>query len=95
MGNIVITAILRAKTGNEDQLLEVLQQVVPPSQNEIGCIKYQLHQSLDEEGVYTFYEVWQDEDSMKKHIESDHYKVYRQHSEHLVEHRDVYRLKML
>lgn len=95
MENIVITAILKAKTGNEEQLFGVLQQVVQPSQNEDGCIKYQLHKSLDEDGVFVFYEVWQDEASLKKHIESDHYKVYRQRAEQLVENRDVYRLKML
>jgi quinol monooxygenase YgiN len=95
MEHIVITAILKGKPGIENQLYEALQQVVQPSRNDSGCIKYQLHKSVDEEGVFVFYEVWRDEESLKKHIESDHYKVYRQQAEQLVESRNVYRLKML
>lgn len=95
MEHIAITAILKAKTGNEDQLFDAMQRAVHPSQSEQGCVKYQLHKSLDEEGVFVFYEIWQDEESLMKHIESDHYKVYRQQSEQFVESRNVYRLKML
>lgn len=95
MGKIIITAILKAKPGAESQLYEALQEVVHPSQNESGCVKYQLHQSLEEEGVFVFYEIWQDDDALKKHLDSDHYKAYRTKSEPLIQNRDVYRLKMV
>lgn len=95
MEQIAITAILKAVSGREEQLFEAMQRAIQPSQSEPGCVKYQLHKSLDEEGVFVFYEVWKDEESLKKHIQSDHYKVYREQSEPLIESRNVYRLKMV
>ncbi|OIK12223.1 putative quinol monooxygenase [Bacillus sp. MUM 13] len=95
MGNIVITAILKSKPECENQLFEVLQEVVPPTRKESGCINYQLHKSLDEQGIFVFYEVWQDEASLKEHMESDHYKAYRQQAEQLIESRSVHRLKVV
>jgi quinol monooxygenase YgiN len=94
VGKIAITAILKAKPGYENQLFDSLKQVVQPSQNESGCIHYQLHESIDDQGVFVFYEIWQDEESLKKHVESDHYKAYRQQAEKLIDSRNVYRLKL-
>lgn len=92
MENIVITAIIKSKPDYENELFEVLHQVVHPSRNESGCITYKLHKSLDEQGVFVFYEIWQDEESLKKHIESNHYKAYRLQAEQLIESRNVHRL---
>lgn len=94
MGKIAITAVLKAKPGYENQLFDELKKVVQPSQNESGCIHYQLYESIDDQGVFVFYEVWQDEESLKKHIESDHYKAYRQQTEQLIESHNIHRLKL-
>ncbi|MFC7371936.1 putative quinol monooxygenase [Fictibacillus iocasae] len=95
MDNIVITAILRAKKGHENDLLKAMKQVVSPSQKESGCITYQLHQSRDEDGVFVIYEIWQDEESLQQHIASDHYKAYRLEAEAYAESREVHRLKVV
>lgn len=95
MENIIITAIIKSKPDCEAELFEVLQQVIQPSQNESGCITYKLHKSLEEQGVFVFYEIWQDEESLNKHIESTHYKAYRQQAEQLIESRNVHRLKLV
>ncbi len=38
------------------------------------------------------YEEWQDQNSLTQHLETDHYKIYRQKVEHLVDLRKVHKL---
>ncbi|AJY77965.1 monooxygenase [Paenibacillus beijingensis] len=93
MGAISITAILQAKPGKEQLLRQELLKVVTPSRAEKGCLNYILHQSVENEAIFVFYETWKDEESINLHIETDHYKQYRHHTEALIETRQVYRLQ--
>ncbi|MBM7650190.1 quinol monooxygenase YgiN [Bacillus ectoiniformans] len=92
---ITITAILKAKTGKEELLREQLIKVISPSRQEAGCIEYILHASIENKNEFVFYETWQDEESLLKHIESKHYQAYRQGTEDLIESRNVYRLEKI
>lgn len=93
LDSIVIMAVLTSKPGMKDNLNKVLQQMVAPSRKEEGCITYDLHQSLDDPGTFTFYEVWESEKAIQAHIVSKHYKAYKEHVDELVEMRHVYRLR--
>ncbi|MGM0751713.1 MAG: putative quinol monooxygenase [Bacillota bacterium] len=95
MEPIVITAVLKAKSGSEGELEKALQQVIQPSREEDGCIQYDLHQSTEDPGVFVFYERWENEASLKAHIQSAHYQTYRQRAEGILESREVYRLKLV
>ncbi|QWU13605.1 Quinol monooxygenase YgiN [Paenibacillus sophorae] len=93
MSAISITAILQAKPGKEQLLHQELVKVVTPSRSEEGCIKYVLHQSIENNAVFVFYEIWKDEESINFHIETDHYKQFRRNIEDLIESRQVHRLR--
>jgi quinol monooxygenase YgiN len=92
MGPVYITAVLKAKQGNEQRLYEALLKVAAPSRDEAGCQEYRLHQSTEDSSVFVLYENWRDEGALKSHIESQHYGEYRSSIEPLVEKREVYRL---
>ncbi|AKG34636.1 putative quinol monooxygenase [Paenibacillus durus] len=93
MSAISITAILQAKPGKEQLLHQELVKLVTPSRSEEGCIKYVLHQSIENNAVFVFYEIWKDEESINFHIETDHYKQFRRNIEDLIESRQVHRLR--
>ncbi|MDP4084503.1 MAG: putative quinol monooxygenase [Bacillota bacterium] len=93
MASITINAILKAKPGKEQLLREELVKVIQPSRAEKGCIEYTLHESLEDRGVFVFYETWKDEESLKFHTETDHYQEYRQNVSTLLDTREVYRLQ--
>lgn len=93
LDSIVIMSVLTSKPGMKDNLNKVLQQMVAPSRKEEGCITYDLHQSLDDPGTFTFYEVWESDKAIQAHIVSEHYKAYKEHVDELVEMRHVYRLR--
>ncbi|MBM7705037.1 putative quinol monooxygenase [Metabacillus iocasae] len=92
MSAITIMAVLQAKEGKEQELFDELQKVISPSRAEEGCIEYTLHQSMDDNGTFAFYETWKDEAALQAHIESTHYQTYRLAVEGLIEKREVHRL---
>jgi quinol monooxygenase YgiN len=94
MEPIIITAILKPKEGFQEQLLSELKKVQAASREEAGCIKYNLHQSV---GDYTFvlYEVWKDNEAVEHHIQSSHYKEYRDNISDIVSTREVYKMKTI
>ncbi|KOO44208.1 putative quinol monooxygenase [Priestia koreensis] len=95
MSAITINAILTAKPGKEDLLLKELQAVLEPSRAEAGCVQYVLHESMEKQGVFVFYEIWKDEEALKAHVEADHYKNYREKTADLVAERQVFRLRQI
>lgn len=94
MEPIVITAVLKPKEGCEEQLKLELKKVQEASRQEAGCIKYDLHQSLDHH-TFVLYEVWENEAAVAHHNQTGHYLQYRENSANLVSSREVYKLKAI
>ncbi|ARI76294.1 putative quinol monooxygenase [Halobacillus mangrovi] len=92
MTNIVVTAVFKPKQNQTRPLIHELEKVKKASREEKSCIQYDLHQSLEDDTLL-IYEVWEDEDAVEEHIETDHYKTYRKNTEDLIESRDVYKFK--
>lgn len=95
MDNITICAIIKAKPGKEALLKDELLRVVGPSKSETGCIEYTLHESMEEKDTFVFYETWENEEAVKYHIESAHYKQYRERIALHLETREVFRLRKI
>lgn len=95
MERIIVTAILRAKEHKQIDLKQELLKILPYSLAEEGCLEYRLHESIEDENTFVFYEVWENENAFQSHIQSPHYKIYRQNIENLIEVRKVYTLNEL
>lgn len=94
MEPIIITAVFKPKENVEDQLLMELKKVQKASREEAGCLKYDLHQSIDDH-TFVFHEAWKDKDALDSHIQSKHYQEYRENTADLVSTREVYKLKTI
>ena len=94
MDPIVITAILVPKEGLEAQLLAELKKVQAASQKEPGCIKFDLHQSI-EDNTFVFYEIWRDAKAVEEHIQMSHYLEYRKNIAEIAISRKAYKLKVI
>lgn len=91
MNSIVITAIFKPKEDKIEPFLEELKKVQEASRQEDGCLQYDLHQSMEDQ-TYVLYEVWKDNEAVEAHINTDHYKQYRDNTAELIESREVYKL---
>ncbi|MGB3856664.1 MAG: putative quinol monooxygenase [Methanosarcina flavescens] len=56
------------------EFMDLCKNLVEATLKEEGCIEYGLHQDLENSGVITFLEEWEDENSLDRHLHSSHFK---------------------
>ena len=76
MSIITIVAKVVAKKESMERVKSELLKLIAPTRKEDGCIDYCLHQDNNDPAVFIFFENWESEACLARHIESDHYKNY-------------------
>ncbi|WEX75557.1 antibiotic biosynthesis monooxygenase [Sinorhizobium numidicum] len=66
---LTIIAITTAKPGKEAALGAAQEKLVAETRIEDGCLRYELHQSLDDGRVRIFVESWESEARWRAHME--------------------------
>jgi quinol monooxygenase YgiN len=69
MSPLTIIAITTAKPGKEAALGAAQEKLVAETLLEEGCLRYELHQSLDDGRVRIFVESWESEAHWRAHME--------------------------
>lgn len=69
----VVTAKWTAREGEGSKVRALIQQLIEPSRNEPGCRFYQPNFDPENENVFFFYEIYDDEAAYKAHGESLHF----------------------
>ncbi len=52
----------------KNELIKILE----PTRKEIGCLRYDLHQDIDNPSIFMFYEIWETVDAWKAHDTQKH-----------------------
>jgi quinol monooxygenase YgiN len=65
--NIYLTAIVKSISGKAEVLREILQQMVVDSRKEEACLQYDLLQSAEDENIFIFHEIWEDQAGLDHH----------------------------
>ncbi|MGQ7944387.1 putative quinol monooxygenase [Flavobacterium sp. WC2509] len=66
---IAITAILKSKTDNSEQVLSMLTHLVTETRKELACIRYDLHYNENE---FVLWEEWENQDGLDLHNKAPH-----------------------
>ena len=69
---LTVIAYMRAKPGREDDLRAALEALIPPTTAEDGYVNYDLHQGVEDPGVFFFYENWESGAHLDAHLEQPH-----------------------
>lgn len=72
---IILTAMVKAKAGQEEAVKEALVSLVEPTRKEPGCLCYNLHQSKSDPALFMFYEQWASQEAIEAHGKSPHMKA--------------------
>ena len=80
-----VIAKLKAQSGSEESLYEELRNLVEPTRAEEGCINYDLHRSVEDPGLFMFYENWESRPLWEQHMESAHLSEFSGKQEELTE----------
>ncbi|ACP23430.1 conserved hypothetical protein (plasmid) [Sinorhizobium fredii NGR234] len=73
---LVVIATVVAHPDKEDHLREALLGLVSFAKTEPGFVQYDLHVSLERPGEFVFYEIWEDEQSLELHNNTDSMKAF-------------------
>lgn len=72
-----------------------LLKIVEPTRSESGCIKYDLHQDLENPNIFMFYEIWETKAAWKAHDLTPHIQNFRLAIDGLVESIEFNNLRLL
>jgi quinol monooxygenase YgiN len=83
---IVCVAQFTAKAGKRDALVAALASLVPDTRRELGCIRYELNISIDDDNKVAFVEKFVDRAAFEHYfhhvmpelVESHHVEVFNQ-----------------
>ena len=64
---LVCIAKFIAEEGQVNDLIKNLHAMIPLTVQEGGCMRYELHQAIDDENRITFVEKWYDEETFNAH----------------------------
>lgn len=65
---VTVVAKIRAKRGCEQRVHQELVNLLARTRSEVGCINYDMHQSIDDLAVFLFYENWTTEEDLQRHL---------------------------
>jgi quinol monooxygenase YgiN len=69
----VVCAKWTAKEGKEDRLVEIIEEMTPPSRGEPGNLYYQAQRSPENPRLFFLYEQYADEAGYEAHMASEHF----------------------
>jgi quinol monooxygenase YgiN len=72
---VILTAMVKAKPGQEDVVKQALLSLVDPTRKEPGCLCYNLHQSKADPTQFMFYEQWASKEALDAHGKTPHMKA--------------------
>jgi quinol monooxygenase YgiN len=93
--SLVVVATLKAKVGKGPELRKVFEELVSYSRKEEGCVKYDLHQSIDDLDTLLFYEIWTGEEALALHANSDFMNASRKITRELIESAVLQKFKLV
>ncbi len=69
---LTVIAEVKAKPGLEEEVRAGLLALIAPTHLEAGCVSYDVHESVEEKGLFFFYENWIGENALQQHLASGH-----------------------
>ena len=82
---ITAVGIVRAKSGQEDELGRRMAALIEPTRKERGCIGYDLFRSSENPAVWMFLETWRSQSDLDAHVRSAHLQAFLRSKDEVVE----------
>ncbi|MCE9625843.1 MAG: antibiotic biosynthesis monooxygenase [Deltaproteobacteria bacterium] len=67
-----VVALFKAKPEQVEALKNFLAKLMPPTRQERGCLRYELHQNNADPTDFAFIEEWENDTSLDAHLKSPH-----------------------
>lgn len=74
--SIILTSVVEAAAGREQELAVMLSKLVGPSRSEPGCLCYELNTSQEKPGTFLFYEKFASQSALDDHLNTPHFQAF-------------------
>ena len=78
---VVLSVVIHAVPGRENELATQLHGLVQPTRAESGCLDYRLHTSAEVPGRFLFYEVFVNQAALDSHLNTPHFQAFVKYRE--------------
>ncbi len=86
---VTLAVILKSRDGQAFLLEAELRALIAPTRKEEGCIRYDLHKSLEGPAAYLLHEIWETREHHTAHTKTDHFLRWNARKDALVASREV------
>jgi quinol monooxygenase YgiN len=69
---LTVVAVFRTRPEDAMPLRVALQAMLVPTRREVGCVNYDLHEAIDDPGLFFFHETWESTDHHRAHLDTPH-----------------------
>lgn len=69
---------IKAHAEHIEQVRGLLTALLEPTRQEEGCCQYELFADSQIEGLFLMQEIWCSQQSLDRHVASDHFQVFKQ-----------------
>ena len=76
MSIVTVVARIEAKKDKIEFVKEELLKLIKPTKQDDGYIQYDLHQDNENPAIFVFYENWENEEFLDKHLGTKHLTDY-------------------
>ncbi|MDA0524362.1 putative quinol monooxygenase [Methanococcoides alaskense] len=70
---ITIVAKTKVRENKKQEFLKITEELIQKSQNEEGCISYDLYEDIADPYTLTFIESWEDMEAIDLHNKAEHF----------------------
>jgi quinol monooxygenase YgiN len=88
-GAVTLAVILRPRDGQDMMLEAELRALIGPTRKEEGCLRYDLHRSIEGPGAFLLHEIWETREYHTAHTKTDHFLRWNARKDALLASREV------
>jgi len=86
---VTLAVILRPRDGQELMLEAELRALISPTRKEEGCLRYDLHRSVEGPTAYLLHEIWATREHHTAHTKTDHFLRWNARKDALISSREA------
>ena len=95
MPTLTVVATIVARPGKEAETEVALRALIPPTRQDPGYIRYDLHRDIEDPRTFLFYETWESPGALDAHLESPHLASFKAQVPELLEKLEIRRLELI
>jgi len=73
---VKLIARIEAKPGQEELVADALRELAPPSQAEVGCLRYEVCRLKDDATKLVVLEEWESQAALDVHMATPHFQAF-------------------